>query len=62
MTNQEKAQIYKNLMFEHDILQNKIANIKSSNFELTPQQENEIRQMKIKQGNIMQQVERLMMM
>ena len=60
MDKNQKADLYQKLMFEHDILENKIKSIKSMNFELNAQQENEIRRLKLEQGKIRQQVERLM--
>ena len=62
MDRNQKADVYKRLMYEHDILENKINSIKSLNFELNQQQENEVKRLKLEQGRIMQQVERLMMM
>lgn len=56
MSNEAKAQEYRNLMFQYDLLENKINEIKSLNFELNPFQENEIRGLKQKQAVIMSKV------
>jgi hypothetical protein len=50
------------LMHEYHILENKINNVKANNFEITPQDEIELKKLKFEQGKIMQQVERLMML
>jgi hypothetical protein len=60
MNNEQKAQRYKNLMYEFDILSNKINNIKGQNFELSDAHQREINQLKMKQNQIMQMVEQLM--
>lgn len=62
MDNQEKANLYTKLMHEYHILENKINNVKANNFEITPQDEIELKKLKLEQGKIMQQVERLMML
>lgn len=60
MNNEHKAQTYRNLMFEYDLLQNKINDIKSQNFELNETQMREIKGLTSKQGQIMQMVNNLM--
>jgi len=62
MDNNQKANIYTNLMYEYDILENKINVIRSKTFELSPVEENEIKKLKFEQGKIMQQVDRLLML
>lgn len=62
MDNNQKANIYTNLMYEYDILENKINVIRSKTFELSPIEENEIKKLKFEQGKIMQQVDRLLML
>jgi|OM-RGC.v1.036224805 hypothetical protein len=62
MDNNQKANIYNNLMYEYDILENKINVIRSKTFELSPVEENEIKKLKFEQGKIMQQVDRLLML
>lgn len=56
MNNEQKAQEYRNLMFQYDLLENKINEIKSLNFELSPIHESEIKSLKQKQSQIMSKV------
>ena len=56
MNNEAKAQEYRNLMFKYDLLENKVNEIKSLNFELSPQHEAEIRNLKQRQSQIMSKV------
>ncbi len=43
MNNEQKAQIYNQLMFEYTKVQNKISSIKGESFELNESQQREIR-------------------
>ena len=57
---EDKSRIYNQLMYEYDQLSNRIADIKSENFELTPKNEREIYELKKIQNNIMLQIQRMM--
>jgi hypothetical protein len=59
MTEQQKAQVYGNLLNEHTKLFNEINRIKSESLDLNPEQKRKIQIMEQKQLEIMQQVKRL---
>lgn len=61
MTNEDKARLYQNALYQHDQLTNKINNIKGQNFELTVEQEREIRNLQAEQARIMSTVQKLLM-
>ena len=61
MTNEDKARLYQNALYQHDQLTNKINNIKAQNFELTVEQEREIRNLQSEQARIMSTVQKLLM-
>jgi hypothetical protein len=61
MTNEDKARLYQNALYQHDQLTNKINNIKAQNFELNAEQEREIRTIQAEQGRIMATVQNLLM-
>ena len=52
MNDQQKAQSYDNLMMEHRRLDNQISQIRSENFELNEQQQNQVNQLKRKQEEL----------
>lgn len=52
MNDNEKSLIYDNLMMEHRRLDNQISQIKSENFELNEQQQNQINSLKRKQEEL----------
>lgn len=60
MTNEEKARLYKEMTYRHDLLQNQINGIKGESFELSQQQLDEIRKLESEQMRIRTQVERLL--
>lgn len=57
---EDKSRIYNQLMYEYDQLSNKIADIKSENFELSPKNEREIFELKKIQNDIMLRIQRMM--
>jgi hypothetical protein len=59
MTEQQKANLYGNLLNEHTKLFNEINLIKSENFELNPQQSKQVKELEMKQAQIMQQIRKL---
>lgn len=59
MTEQQKSQVYGNLLNEHTKLFNEINRIKSESLDLNPEQKRKIQIMEQKQLEIMQQVKRL---
>jgi hypothetical protein len=59
MTEQQKANLYGNLLNEHTKLFNEINLIKSENLELNPQQNKKVKELEMKQSQIMQQIRRL---
>jgi len=61
MTNEDKARFYQNALHQHDLLTNKINNIKAQNFELSPEHEREIRNLQAEQARIMSTVQKLLM-
>jgi hypothetical protein len=59
MDNELKAQKYNQLMFEYTRTQNKISSIKGESLELNQRQLNEIRELEIKLGRLMEAASRL---
>jgi hypothetical protein len=59
MTEQQKATLYGNLLNEHTKLFNQISQIKSENLEMNPQQMKQVRELEMKQAQIMEQVKRM---
>ncbi len=60
MDNDQKGKEYQRLMYQYDMLSNKINQIKGSDFELNSKQLNEISQVQNEQQKIMNLVQRLM--
>ncbi len=60
MTNEQKGQRYQQLMFDYDLLSNKINSIKGENFELNDNQNQQIRELQKRQQVIMNEVNRLL--
>jgi hypothetical protein len=56
MTNEEKGRRYQQLMYDYDLLSNKINSIKGESFELNDSQNKQIRELQMRQQNIMNQV------
>ena len=56
MTNEEKGKRYQQLMYDYDLLSNKINSIKGESFELNDSQNKQIRELQMRQQNIMNQV------
>jgi hypothetical protein len=59
MTNEQKAQMYDQLMFEHTKLSNRISSIKGESFELNQEQIQRIRILESKVSEIMNRLSRL---
>lgn len=59
MNNEQKAQIYNQLMFEYTKIQNKISSIQGESLELNQRQLNEIREMENKLRYLMERASRL---
>jgi hypothetical protein len=59
MTNEEKAQVYNQMMFEHTRIQNKISSIKGESINLNHTQIAEIRELENRLRFIMEKVSRL---
>lgn len=57
---EDKSRIYNQLMYDYDQLSNKIADIKSENFELSPKNEKDIFELKKIQNDIMLRIQRMM--
>jgi hypothetical protein len=57
---EDKSRIYNQLMYDYDQLSNKIADIKSENFELSPKNERDIFELKKIQNDIMLRIQRMM--
>ena len=57
---EDKTRIYNQLMYDYDQLSNKIADIKSENFELSPKNERDIFELKKIQNDIMLRIQRMM--
>ena len=61
MNDQQKAQVYDNLIMEHRRLDNQISQIKSENFELSDRDEKQINELKMKQKFLFDKMQRLFM-
>ena len=59
MTNEQKAQMYDQLMFEHTKLSNRISSIKGESFELNQEQIQRIRILESKVNEIINRLSRL---
>ena len=59
MTNEQKAQMYDQLMFEHTKLSNRISSIKCESFELNQEQIQRIRILESKVNEIINRLSRL---
>jgi hypothetical protein len=59
MTNEQKAQVYNQLMFEHTKLSNQINSIKGESIDLNQEQEQRIRMIESKIRDIMNRLSRL---
>ena len=60
MTQEQKSQVYSNLLSQHTRLDNKINEIKSEDFELNNEQMGRIKTLQMQQGQLVAQMERLM--
>lgn len=60
LSNTDKSKLYTQLMYNYDQLSNRIADIKSENFELNQKQLNEIQNLKKQQNDIMMKIQRMM--
>ena len=60
MTNEEKGRRYQQLMYDFDLLSNKINSIKGESFELNDSQNKQIRELHARQQVIMNEVNRLL--
>lgn len=60
MNNEQKGQLYSQLMRDFDILRNKIADIKITQVNLTEQQERQIKILESQQQMILQKVNQLL--
>jgi hypothetical protein len=59
MTNEQKANVYNQMMFEYTKIQNRISSIKGESINLNQNQINEIRDLERKLNTIMEKVSRL---
>jgi hypothetical protein len=59
MTNEQKAQMYNQLMFEHTVLSNQINAIKGESIDLNPEQQQRIRVIESKIRDVMSRLYRL---
>jgi hypothetical protein len=59
MTNEQKANVYNQMMFEYTKIQNRISSIKGESINLNQNQINEIRDLERKLNMIMEKVSRL---
>jgi hypothetical protein len=59
MTNEQKAQVYNQLMFEHTVLSNQINSIKGESIDLNPEQQQRIRVIESKIRDVMSRLSRL---
>jgi hypothetical protein len=59
MTNEQKAQVYNQLMFEHTVLSNQINAIKGESIDLNPEQQQRIRVIESKIRDVMSRLSRL---
>lgn len=60
MNNEQKGQLYSQLMREFDVLRNKIADIRLTQVNLTEQQERQIKILESQQQMILQKVNQLL--
>jgi len=60
MTQEQKSQLYSNLLLQHTRLDNQINEIKSENFEMNDEQMGRIRVLQSKQGQLVSQMQQLM--
>jgi len=60
MTQEQKSQLYSNLLLQHTRLDNQINEIKSENFEMNDEQMGRIRVLQSKQGQLVAQMQQLM--
>lgn len=60
MTQEQKSQLYSNLLTQHTRLDNQINEIKSENFEMNDEQMGRIRVLQSKQGQLVAQMQQLM--
>jgi hypothetical protein len=59
MTQEQKAQMYGNLLNEHRRISNKISDVKSENFELNPEQSKKVRELEAQQVVLMEKIKTL---
>ena len=59
MTNEQKAQMYNQLMFEHTVLSNQINSIKGESIDLNADQQQRIRVIESKIRDVMSRLSRL---
>ena len=59
MTQEQKAQMYGNLLNEHRRISNKISDVKSENFELKPEQSKKVRELEAQQVSLMEKIKTL---
>ena len=60
MTQEQKSQLYSNLLMQHTRLDNQINEIKSEHFEMNDEQMGRIRVLQSKQGLLVAQMQQLM--
>ena len=60
MTQEQKSQLYSNLLLQHTHLDNKINEIKAEDFEINDEQMGRIRVLQSKQGQLVAQMQQLM--
>ena len=60
MTQEQKSQLYTNLLSQHTHLDNKINEIKAEDFEINDEQMGRIRVLQSKQGQLVGQMQQLM--
>jgi hypothetical protein len=60
MTQEQKSQLYSNLLMQHTRLDNQINEIKSEQFEMNDEQMGRIRVLQSKQGQLVAQMQQLM--
>jgi hypothetical protein len=60
MTQEQKSQLYTNLLSQHTRLDNQINEIKSEHFEMNDEQMGRIRVLQSKQGQLVAQMQQLM--
>jgi hypothetical protein len=59
MDDNRKAQIYDQLMYEHDKISNRISSIKGESLDLNQNQQEDIRKLQIRQQQIMVEASKL---